>query len=109
MSSESLPLRSVYAGDAEFGELIELFVSELPEKVEAIDATLMSRDFRALRTLAHQLKGAGGGYGFPDITDASRTLERLAETADANVQEDLDRLQAAAKDVAALCGRATAD
>jgi HPt (histidine-containing phosphotransfer) domain-containing protein len=30
-----------------------------------------------LRRAVHQLKGAGGGYGFPVITDQAATAEKL--------------------------------
>ncbi|MEM1444775.1 MAG: Hpt domain-containing protein [Planctomycetota bacterium] len=109
MSSPSSPLRSVYAEDQEFGDLIQLFVAELPERIATIDQTLADQDLSGLRSIAHQLKGAGGGYGFTEITDAGRKLERLAETADAEVQEDIDRVTAAAKELVDLCHRATAD
>lgn len=31
--------------------------------------------FPSLRALAHQIKGAAGGYGFPSITDLAAHLE----------------------------------
>ena len=40
-------------------------------------------DARALTSLAHQLKGAAGGYGFGPISDAARAVEQTAlSTAD---------------------------
>ena len=60
-----------------------------------------------MRTLAHQMKGAGGGYGFDAISDAARTLENVMKTDDRPAQTDalerfLDVLdRAAAPDVSA--------
>jgi HPt (histidine-containing phosphotransfer) domain-containing protein len=34
--------------------------------------------FDELRRSAHQLKGAGGGYGYPSITEVARSLETAA-------------------------------
>ena len=32
-----------------------------------------------VRRIAHQLKGAGGGYGYPGLTEAARGLENAAQ------------------------------
>ena len=37
---------------------------------------------RRLRDLAHQLKGAGGGYGYPVLTEAGKQLEGAARAHD---------------------------
>ena len=56
-------------------EIVREFVSELPDRVAALEACVESGDMAKLQTLAHQLKGAGGGYGFPQITEAAARLE----------------------------------
>ena len=56
-----------------------------------------------LARLAHQLKGAAGGYGFPRITDAAGRLESCVKAG-----ADLDQLRARAADLAGLCQRARA-
>ncbi|MEM1097255.1 MAG: Hpt domain-containing protein [Planctomycetota bacterium] len=108
MSSSSSPLRSAFADDAEFGELIGLFVAEMPDRIETIDSAVAERDMKSLQIVAHQLKGAGGGYGFSEITEAGRRLEHLAETADAEIQDDVARVTEAANALVDLCSRATA-
>ena len=40
--------------------------------------------FEELRREAHRLKGAGGSYGYPALTEAARVLEMTAEAADAD-------------------------
>ncbi len=69
------PLRSTLAGDPDYAELIEMFVTELPDRVSAIEAAVSSSDSRRLRTIAHQLKGAAAGYGFEPIGDAAARVE----------------------------------
>ncbi len=39
-----------------------------------------ARSFSDLQTLAHQLKGAGGGYGFAQITEAAGRLEQTLKS-----------------------------
>ena len=53
--------------------------------------------------LAHKLKGAAGGYGFPSISAAAATLEDSARAAEA-----LDKLELEAHALVELCRRARA-
>lgn len=69
------PIRSIYADDPDMQELVEEFVSELPERARRLEEILDEADLVELQRLAHQLKGAGGGYGFPQITEAAAALE----------------------------------
>jgi HPt (histidine-containing phosphotransfer) domain-containing protein len=67
------PLKSEFAGDADMRELVDTFTRELPEQVFKMNALLESQQVDELRRIVHQLKGAGGGYGFAPITaDAAR-------------------------------------
>jgi PAS domain S-box-containing protein len=68
-------LLSTFQDDPDMLELVEEFSRALPARVEAIEAALSARDFEALRRLAHQLKGAGAGYGYPPITVAAQDVE----------------------------------
>ena len=49
---------------------------------EAAEALIFAqaKDFNRLKMLAHQLKGAAGGYGFPALTEAARKVEAAAAT-----------------------------
>ena len=97
------PLVSEFADDTDMVELIEMFVDELPQRASAIEQAVSEQDKESLRSLAHQLKGAAGGYGFPAITDAAATLETSVKaTRDTNqLKQEVDAL-------ADLCRRATA-
>ncbi len=76
------PIRSVYEADEDMLELIREFADELPGRAEALEECFQSTEFVKLQSLAHQLKGAGGGYGFDPITDAAGELERSLKEAD---------------------------
>jgi HPt (histidine-containing phosphotransfer) domain-containing protein len=102
-TSSEAPLYSALAEDPDMLELIEMFVSELPSRARAIGEALTTGDLDALKTLAHQLKGSGGGYGFDPITASAGLLEGQVKT-----QADLATLQASANELIALCCRATA-
>jgi HPt (histidine-containing phosphotransfer) domain-containing protein len=61
-------------------EIISTFVAELPGRVNQLEELLLSQDFESLRRAVHQLKGAGGGYGFGEITTRAADAERSIKT-----------------------------
>lgn len=70
-------------------EIVREFASELPDRAAQANAHLADGDLDALQTLAHQLKGAGGGYGFTSITEVAASLESaLKEGAGDSVLKD---------------------
>ena len=77
------PIRSSYEDDPDMMEIVREFASDASRRAEELEEYLQSGDLSSLRTLAHQLKGAGGGYGFDAITDRAGELERsLGDGAD---------------------------
>lgn len=83
--------------DPEFDELKREFLTEAEQKIREIRESFVknpptSQAVERAIYLAHQLKGAGGSYGFPTIsTDAAaleRSLEKMAH-GDQDVMEDI--------------------
>ncbi len=97
------PLVSEMSGDPDMIELIEGYVNELPDKLQALQKAADEHDIATLARLAHQLKGSGGGYGFPWITDAAKQLEQSSKAA-----ADMATLKAQLASLAELCNRSTA-
>jgi HPt (histidine-containing phosphotransfer) domain-containing protein len=76
-------------------ELVEMFVQEMPERIEAIRAAFSSAELARLRTLSHQLKGASAGYGFAPLGVAAGKVEdAVRSTPDelASIRERVDEL-----------------
>src|SRR6266480_2559169 len=94
------PLVSALAADAEIARLLAGFVGRVPERLGAMEHALGARDLVGLADLAHQLKGAATGYGFPTITEAAAELEAVAAA-----RGEVERALAALADV---CRRAAA-
>ena len=61
-------IRSEMASETKLQKLLDRFIERLPERIATIQSLLDGQDLGALRQAVHQLKGAGGGYGFPRIT-----------------------------------------
>ena len=99
-SEPGVPIYSEFADDAEMMELVAMFVGELPDRIAAMAAAAERDDLAGVAHFAHQIKGAAGGYGFPQITEAATALETCARAADpAATRDALDAL-------ATLCQRA---
>jgi HPt (histidine-containing phosphotransfer) domain-containing protein len=97
---------SDFAGDPEMGELVQLFVSELPQRVEALRSAWAGKQVETLARLAHQLRGASAGYGFPTIGKSAERLEldiRKLDRRDAG--EALASIAGQFKDLVDLCNR----
>jgi len=75
-------VRSELADDPDFAEIIAEFVAGLDDKVRAMRGALAHGMMDDLRKLAHQLKGAGGSYGYGGLTHAARLVEEAAKTND---------------------------
>ena len=68
---------SSFADDPMLGELVEMYVAEMPDRIAALEQAYDGGDMVALCRAAHQMKGTGGSYGFDGVTDAAAALEAL--------------------------------
>lgn len=71
------PLYSSYGADPDLGELVTLFVSEIPQRVDQLLTDLESGNWSGVQRTAHQLKGAAGSYGFSQVTPYADCVESL--------------------------------
>ena len=80
-TSNTMPSPFIYsqmATDPDLGELVDLFVQEMPDRINALETHARSRDWQQLTRTAHQMKGAAGSYGFSEITPFAARLEAAA-------------------------------
>lgn len=89
--------------DASFADLVLEFVDGLGERLTTMEDALREANFDALRVAAHQLKGSGGGYGYPILTEKAFELEKNATA------KELDACHDLVADLKALCVRVTPD
>jgi HPt (histidine-containing phosphotransfer) domain-containing protein len=99
--------------DPEEEELRRYFAGRLPDRLaEVEEACAAARDagwaaepLRQFHRLIHSLVGVGATFGFPEVTEHARTLERLLKARldggppplEGEIGEILGRLRAAAK------------
>lgn len=66
----------------ELDELVPGYLRQRRREVQGMLALLAASDYDRLRSLAHDLKGTGSSYGFPELTRFGSDLESAAKVAD---------------------------
>ena len=66
---------SEFQGDYEMDLMIREYVSELSPKVDQLYSMLLAGDLGGVESLAHQLQGSGGMYGYPSVTEQASLIE----------------------------------
>ena len=78
-ASDPRPIRSTMGDDPSVQVLLNRFIARLPERIKAMRTFMDEADMEKLRQTVHQLKGAAGGYGYPQLTEqATRAEQKLA-------------------------------
>jgi signal transduction histidine kinase/DNA-binding NarL/FixJ family response regulator len=92
-------IQSAFRDDSDMEGIIAEFVAALPDRMNQMSQALANGDWDSLQCLAHQMKGAGGGYGYPQLTEAATALETRAKA------RDREGAALALGWLIALCGR----
>ncbi len=75
-SPEAKLLQCTLAPDDEIRQFLPMFVAELPSHLQQISIALAEKDCALLAEIVHQLKGSGGMYGYPELTDLATSVEQ---------------------------------
>ncbi len=81
--------------DADLEDIIPEFLNNRRRDIDTLTAALDRGDLDVVESLGHQMKGAGGSYGFDAISDFGREMETAAQSGDtAKAMEAVRRLSA---------------
>jgi len=61
--------------DPNLAEIVTRFVEEIPARLREMNSQFIRADWDHLSSLAHQIKGAAGSYGFMQVTPFAARLE----------------------------------
>ena len=67
--------KSTLAKKPIFTELVQKFVNHLPESINNIKQLAKAKQWSEVKKITHQLKGMGGGLGFPVITEITKEID----------------------------------
>lgn len=79
--------------DEDCAELVPAYLEKRCEELIVLEKALAAAEYDTLYRLGHNLRGSGGSYGFPMMTEIGERLEKAAKTQDG---------QAAAREIAQL-------
>jgi len=82
-SSAAVVIYSTFRDDPEMADVLAEFIAQMPNRMAEMRRAAEVGQWDLLRRLAHQMKGAGGSYGYACLSDAARELESHAERKDA--------------------------
>ena len=74
-AQEEMAVYSTLGADPDLGDLVEMYVDEMPDRIAALKGAFQRGEMEDLRREAHQMKGAGGSYGFDQLTPVAAALE----------------------------------
>ncbi|KPK09834.1 MAG: hypothetical protein AMJ68_11000 [Acidithiobacillales bacterium SG8_45] len=61
--------------EPDFHEVIVAFVEKLPALIQELQAMHEQQDWNTMKDRIHDLKGLGGGYGYPQVSEVANTIE----------------------------------
>jgi HPt (histidine-containing phosphotransfer) domain-containing protein len=106
--SSSGPIRSEFSNDPDMREIVEMYVQEMPARVSKLQELWAAQQMDELKRLAHQLKGASGGYGFTPVGSAAGKVEHsLMALSEGSANASLDQLRKQFEDLLSMCRRVT--
>ncbi len=74
-------------------DVVPAYLEKRRKDIQTYRRALADQDFEALRMLGHKMKGTGGGYGFPVLTEIGDAIEQAALRKDAgSISASVDRL-----------------
>ena len=59
-------------------DAVSAYLDRRRQEVPAYRAALRAEDFETVRMMGHKMRGTGGGYGFPLLTEIGRLIEEAA-------------------------------
>lgn len=80
--------------DPDMRDIVLEFVEGLAERIAELRLAHEGMDWDLMRSLSHRLKGAGGSYGYPQVSEVAAKMEQeFRQQSIANFQSNLAALE----------------
>jgi PAS domain S-box-containing protein len=79
-SQQPTEIVSTFDSDPVMAEVLPEFIANLPEQVASLKQLFDEKNLAGLQEAVHQLKGAGGSYGFEGLTNVAAIAESSIKT-----------------------------
>ncbi len=80
------PLRVIV--DYELKDIVQFFMECRRKEIPELRNALQCKNFSVIARIAHNIKGAGGGYGFDKISDLGESIEDAAASLNDSVVDN---------------------
>jgi HPt (histidine-containing phosphotransfer) domain-containing protein len=100
-STRFQPIYSKYGDDPDLGEIVEMFVDEMPDRLELLKRMFDTCDWAELERTAQDLKAATSSYGFDQLSYHAARLERAIQDGEQETE-----IQKSLKALMDICSRA---
>ena len=89
MDSENIITSELLVNEPELIDLIDKFIKRLPVMQEEINEFFKNKKWDEFSGIIHQMKGVGGGYGYPMLTELCALIEIQLRNKDYDELENL--------------------
>ena len=77
----------------DISDLIATYANQLPETYFRIEQHIKAKEWEGVQSEIHQLKGTGGAFGFPEITEQCIDIEKFLQAKNyVSAKELIERL-----------------
>lgn len=80
---------TLYETDPDMVEMVKTFLDTYPDYLDQCRAALEAENWEAMQEILHILKGMGGSYGYPSISDTARHAEDSLKAGDHRLATEL--------------------
>lgn len=80
---------SILIIDAELKDIFPEYLQNRKQDIEIIRQNIRESNWAKIETIAHNLKGSGGGYGVEEISVVGRKIEQATKKRDVTALESL--------------------
>jgi PAS domain S-box-containing protein len=92
-------ISSLLTEEPEFLELMQEFINRLVTDMEELKTAVDEKRWDVVRRISHNIKGGGGGFGFPMLTDIAGEIQSHV------MSGDYEAVQELVEEMDELCGR----
>jgi CheY-like chemotaxis protein len=91
-SDESPIISELLQEGSDMEDLVQYFIERLPGYLKGINDAQSAGDMGALKKHVHDLKGVGGGYGYPQVTELAISLEAALKDTPEQIESLIEAL-----------------
>jgi HPt (histidine-containing phosphotransfer) domain-containing protein len=69
------PIISSLLDEPDLVDMVRYFIKTLPADIDKLKQAALSGDWATVKFVSHQLKGRGGGFGYPMVSEVASKIE----------------------------------